>query len=321
MILRKLTLHNFCQFTGSKTFEFAVGEKQNTTVLIGGGGSGKTNILRAIIFCLYSDGQLPKEFNPVSITALEESKQNGSSRVETFVKLEFEHEGMLYQLKRTIQTTQNSNGSIKETKTVELISKRSNAMPEIKTNPAEIDEIIASILDSRLKDYFLLDGDKIVDLSQTDIQKPLQAVHKEPTKEIREKISQVATDLSRQLLVEWDQRQVNRIAVSENYSIEVTDESGNSCFEILAAGQRQVVSLCFIIALAKILSEKDSQGMSFIMDSPFMRLTSEYRAKLVEKFPGLLNQWILIAHEAEIAAEGILILKKFDRLNRHYILE
>jgi len=274
-----------------------------------------------INYLMGRDNQLPKQFNPVSITALEESNRNGSSCVETFVKLEFEHEGMLCQLKRSIQTTQNSNGSIKKTKTVELISKRSNAKPEIKTNPAEIDEIIALILDSRLKDYFLLDGDKIIDLSQTDIQKPLQVVHKEPTKEIREKISQVATDLSRQLLAEWEQRHVNRIAVSENYSIEVTDENGNSCFGILPAGQRQVVSLCFIIALAKILTEENSQEMPFVMDSPFMRLASEYRRRIVEKLPGLLNQWILIAHEAEIAAEGILILKKLNRLNRLYVLE
>jgi len=321
MILTKLKLHNFCQFTGNKTFEFDAAKKQNTTVLIGGGASGKTNILRAILFCLYGNSQLPKGFRPVSINALQENKQNGSNCIETFVELHLEHKGVLYELKRKIEANQYKDESIEETKTVKLILKRSDARPEIKTNPAEIDEIIASILDSRLKDYFLLEGDKIVDLSQTDVRKTLKAVGKELTKEIQGRVAQIATDLSKELLMERDQQHVSRITVSKDYSIEVTNEDGHSCFGILSAGERLVVSLCFVIALAKIIAGEDFHEMSFIMDSPFIRLTSEYRSQLVEKLPGLLNQWILIAHEAEVAKGEIVILKKCNRLNRTYVLE
>ena len=52
MKLIKLTPYNYCQFVGRNTIKFAHEEKGNVTIIIGGGGSGKTNIMRAIIFCL-----------------------------------------------------------------------------------------------------------------------------------------------------------------------------------------------------------------------------------------------------------------------------
>lgn len=167
---------NFRQFKGIQQVAFASeadGHDQNVTVVFGENGRGKTGIFRAVVFCLFGerrlsqDGDVPDaELQLVNVAALEQSE---GKPVETYVELEFSHKGVNYNLRRAMLGMRNGSQTLEELSEVRLVQTASDGNSKV-VEPAEIDRIVGSILDRRVKDYFLFDGEKIERLTRASVE-------------------------------------------------------------------------------------------------------------------------------------------------------
>ena len=171
MILQRLTLKNFRQFRGTQEIEFAAGgksrKKQNVTVIFGENGRGKTGIFRAVMFCLYGDRLLSqdgeveqKELQLVNKTELEESALE-KKPVETFVEIHFSHKGEQFQMKRSLLGLRDGEETLEQLQDLRLIRTKADGNAQIYEDPHDIDAVINSILDARVREYFLFDGEKM----------------------------------------------------------------------------------------------------------------------------------------------------------------
>lgn len=175
MILHKLTLENFRQFRGRQEIEFLVPSKENAnvTVVFGENGRGKTGLFRAIMFCLFGERRLsqdgdvpPDELQLVNVSALESSL---GQPVRTVVELEFTHRDCTYRLRRAILGMHDDGRVIEEDDEIRMFVTPTDG----NTQPVpitEINAVVDSILDRRVKDYFLFDGEKIERLTRASIE-------------------------------------------------------------------------------------------------------------------------------------------------------
>lgn len=176
MKLKHLILKNFRQYLGEHQITFAgVDSEENVTLIRGANGYGKTGIFRAIMFCLYGDKSLDQDnLSPLAakhgLTLVNElllDKQPGTP-VTASVQLCFTHNGEHIVLTREIQGCKNNDGEIAQQDgpvTLELRTSSGDTKPIIKDKD-EITSKINQILPSRLRDFFLFDGERMEKLTR-----------------------------------------------------------------------------------------------------------------------------------------------------------
>lgn len=178
MKLCSLTLENFRQFYEKQHIDFSSSE-QNITVVLGENGNGKTGIFRAIIFCLFNEKELPKDRsdrgadpNKVHLVNLNVLKENVGSPVEAKVELTFINGNKKYFLERYVtDMLENNSGKIRSNLEVGVklsIQNNDGNVETILTKEADVVKEISGIINSRVKDLFFFDGDKIEALSTTN---------------------------------------------------------------------------------------------------------------------------------------------------------
>lgn len=174
MQLKKLILHNFRQFYGTHEILFAVGNR-NVTVVYGANGRGKTGLYRALIFGLYGsrkltqDGDISdKEIILVNKFAIDESDTNGLKTTDGFVTIEFQHKLLDYILTRKLKALKIRDKIVEEIFETKLIIKQPDGNSKIIDDPDEVFKQINLILDARVKEYFLFDGERIEKITRAD---------------------------------------------------------------------------------------------------------------------------------------------------------
>lgn len=172
MKLISIKMNNFRQYYGENNIiNF---NDSNITVVLGENGCGKTGIFRAMMFALFGiteieDDNGDKNIHLVNITKLNE---NIGAIVTAEVVVEVENDGKRYIVKRTYP-------ELKEPKTERIISGKKTVSLKIKEedgnlNPREITDeyevltIMDEIFNSKLKDFYFFNGEKIEALSKTD---------------------------------------------------------------------------------------------------------------------------------------------------------
>jgi DNA sulfur modification protein DndD len=173
MIIETLTLKNFRQFYGKHTLHFSQGKK-NVTVVFGENGRGKTGIFRALMFCLFDERQLSQdgteidehEVHLVNTGALQESRDSDGKPVETYVELVFTHANHQYSLKRSLQSVLHGAERLEEPKELILAIKKPEGNCKMFHDPQEISDHIRGVIDYRVREYFLFDGEKIENLTR-----------------------------------------------------------------------------------------------------------------------------------------------------------
>jgi len=88
----------------------------------------------------------------------------------------------------------------------------------------------------------------------------------------------------------------------------------------ISAGQRQLLSLAFISALAQTASNNRLFQMPLFMDTPFGRLSLEHRRNLINHIPQLCAQWILLATDTELRREEAQKIRETNSLGCFYRL-
>jgi len=138
---------------------------------------------------------------------------------------------------------------------------------------------------------------------------------------VRQELQERASMNFRDLLDRDGTRTLRDVLVSEDYSLEVTDWRGKPFLANVSAGQRQVLSLAFIAALAQIAGGASVLEVPLFMDTPFSRLSTEHRVNLLRLMPQIAPQLILLVTGKEFGAEEQEELEASGRWGRLYLLE
>ncbi|NLD47446.1 MAG: AAA family ATPase [Clostridiaceae bacterium] len=93
----------------------------------------------------------------------------------------------------------------------------------------------------------------------------------------------------------WKTDQFNEIRLDPEFHLEVIDRWNKPSREELSAGERQILSLSFIAAMARLSGEE----APVIMDTPFARLSGIVLQNVAEHLPDLLPQLILFVTDQE----------------------
>jgi DNA sulfur modification protein DndD len=160
MKLISLQLYNFRQFYGKTPQIKFADERENTTVIHGNNGAGKTALLNAFTWVLYE--QFTAAFAApqmlINKRAITEVKEG--SAVECWVELQFASNYQYYQLKRKCYGIKKLDKTVNysETKLFMLVSGDDGKWyPPVESAT----EIIEQILPSSLHQYFFFDGERI----------------------------------------------------------------------------------------------------------------------------------------------------------------
>ncbi len=176
MRLNRIKLVDFRQFKGTQILDFSNEDSRNVTVVYGENGRGKTGIFRALMFCLYGDRSLSQDeltneqkkngLNLVNEVTLKEKIER---KVTSYVEIQFSHKEKQYNINRKISGLMQSDGTIIQNGIDEVELQETeiggNTLPA-KNDPIAVNEIIYKILNQRLRDYFLFDGERIERLTR-----------------------------------------------------------------------------------------------------------------------------------------------------------
>ena len=125
----------------------------------------------------------------------------------------------------------------------------------------------------------------------------------------RKDIDRLCRDLFKSLV--WKKSHFQKIELTENYKLELKDKFGYLANSDMSAGERQVLSLAFITAIAKS-SYKESP---FIIDTPFSRFSEKPRESIAEQIPDKVPQLILFVTDTELTKKSEEIFKnKSDKI-------
>jgi len=138
--------------------------------------------------------------------------------------------------------------------------------------------------------------------------------------EMRQELEDKANGSFRRLLDADGQTTLKGIRVKEDYTLEVVDWKDRPFLANISAGQRQIVSLCFITALAQVAGGSAVLEVPLFMDTPFGRLSYEHRDNLLREIPEVTPQWVLLATETELSEKEQSHLSGSGRWGKFYRL-
>ncbi|MBD2508128.1 AAA family ATPase [Nostoc muscorum FACHB-395] len=167
MKLTSIKLCNFRSFYGTTPeMLLAAGDVQNTTIIHGNNGSGKTSLLNAFTWVLYEkfSAAFASIEQLVNKRAIAEA-QKGQA-VECWVEIGWEHEGKRYRVKRACRGYKNE-GDFDAGKTqLTMWVGADDGKWNIPTQ--QPDDIINQILPATLHQYFFFDGERIEEIVRSD---------------------------------------------------------------------------------------------------------------------------------------------------------
>ncbi|MEB3219378.1 MAG: AAA family ATPase [Nostocales cyanobacterium 94392] len=167
MKLTSIKLCNFRSFYG-KTCEITLAgsNSNNTTIIYGNNGAGKTSLLNAFTWVLYEkfSAAFASVEQLVNKRAIAEAKIG--QRVECWVELAWEHDGKRYRVKRQCRVYKHQQDyDIGKT---ELYMQVAGDDGRWYLPPQQPEEIIGQILPASLHQYFFFDGERIEEIVRSD---------------------------------------------------------------------------------------------------------------------------------------------------------
>jgi DNA sulfur modification protein DndD len=138
------------------------------------------------------------------------------------------------------------------------------------------------------------------------------------SKDKRKELEDEANRVFEKFADESTKKDITNLTIDDQYELGTANWAGKNFLGELSAGQRQLVSLCFITALIRIAGNIE---VPLFMDTPFGRLGGSPREKLLKSVPGLISQWILLATDTEFTSIEADILKNTGHWGKVYVLE
>ncbi|HNP87517.1 MAG TPA: AAA family ATPase [Kouleothrix sp.] len=140
----------------------------------------------------------------------------------------------------------------------------------------------------------------------------IDTVYKSFAEEKRQQIEQRAREIFQSLA--WKGGHFSEVRLSKEYQLDVIDRYGLPARSDLSAGERQVLSLSFIAAMAGV-AEREAP---LVMDTPFGRLSSAHRESITARIPELATQLVLFVTDEELRDQALENLR--PRIGAEYVL-
>jgi DNA sulfur modification protein DndD len=210
----------------------------------------------------------------------------------------------------------------------QLRDEKRNADSAIRKNQAELEQLTRS-LQSKKNDFIKLSKDNDSLKNKIDVFESIsniQAIFKQVIEtyviKMRELLSHQTEVIFKQIISAKDREMIRNITISDKYEIGAIGWNLNSIFNELASGQKQMLSLAFVTALAKLASQQHQKTseMPLFMDTPFAKLDLTNRENLIRNMPFLTNQWILLLTNSEYTPYEQKIMKEIGYVGEVYQL-
>lgn len=138
---------------------------------------------------------------------------------------------------------------------------------------------------------------------------------------MRERLSKESSTIFKKLISSNDREMVSEINITDKYEIEVKGFDNLNITMDLSQGQRQIVSLSFITALASIATKNFSDhSFPLFMDTPFGRISGDNRNQLINNIPSLTSQWVLLLTDTELTSKEEFEFKGTNKVGNFYEL-
>ncbi len=150
----------------------------------------------------------------------------------------------------------------------------------------------------------------------------LNNIYQKYSNNMRIKLSTVTTELFKKLIDESDKQLLKEIKINESYEITAVGWSGDSILWDLSAGQKHIVSLAFVTALAKVAAgEERIIDLPLFIDTPFGNISGNNRDNLLTALPKLTSQLILLVTDTEFTRSEISILNSTNKWDKFYKID
>ncbi|WP_013324881.1 AAA family ATPase [Gloeothece verrucosa] len=179
MKLLSIKFYNFRQFYGKTPEIILASGSQNTTIIHGNNGAGKTTILNGFTWVLYEKFTAAFSSPDLLINKRAINEVNIGTSVECCVEIYFEHESKRYHLKRRCYACRDKDGKVQysQNQFFMLIAGDNGSWYHPLEQP---DDIINNILPESLHQYFFFDGEHIDHIFRSSDKKKIA----EDTKEL-----------------------------------------------------------------------------------------------------------------------------------------
>ncbi|MNC30924.1 hypothetical protein D3C75_792270 [compost metagenome] len=149
----------------------------------------------------------------------------------------------------------------------------------------------------------------------------LKTIQTKFVEEISREVEQLTTTNFRKFIDEDSRQNIHEVKIEKDFSLQVLAWNGVNFLPNLSSGQRQILSLSFIISLLSISGGTD-KALEFplFMDTPFGRISGDNRDNLLRLIPDVTPQWILLATDTEFTRVECAELRKTGRWGEVYRL-
>ncbi|MGW1728128.1 AAA family ATPase [Streptomyces sp. NPDC002306] len=157
MRLLKLTLDNFRVFYGTQLLDLEVTAEKPAILIFGMNGAGKTTLLNAFTWALYGSFSDDVEHQERVINDHAWTQTPFGGVAGASVKVEFEHEGLLFTVLRTVTTTKNTEEQVELTPKL-IVTESEHG---VSTTVANGQDRIQKILPEGLRQFFFFNGERM----------------------------------------------------------------------------------------------------------------------------------------------------------------
>ncbi|MDN4606613.1 AAA family ATPase [Sporosarcina sp. F6_3S_P_2] len=155
-----------------------------------------------------------------------------------------------------------------------------------------------------------------------ELKQDLGIISEEFSVQMREKLKDQTTEIFKMLIDHKDRDLVKRIEINDKFEISIIGWDNTEITQDISQGQRQIVALSFITALAKIAGgEERKVSFPLFMDAPFGRISGNNRDHLISNLPDLTSQWILLLTDTELTYQEEKVFKTTEKLGKWYRLD
>lgn len=178
----------------------------------------------------------------------------------------------------------------------------------LRTKINELEKQIDQARKSEQREILLSRKVKLAQDSSDYIAKVYESFAEEKRKQIEQRTREIFRSLA------WKGGHFGDVRLTEQYNLEVIDRWGQQARPELSAGERQVLSLSFIAAMADVAQRE----APLVMDTPFGRLSSAHRESITLHIPELASQLILFVTDEELRDQALENLR--SRIGAEYTL-
>lgn len=188
----------------------------------------------------------------------------------------------------------------------------------IDTAEKQLERLEAELSDMFKNNQTLAFDSKVLEYVES-IRKNVKEITEEFGSTMRHNLSDLTTDIFKRLIDRKDINLIQKININDKFELEIIGHDEIDITQDISQGQRQIVALAFITALAQIASG-DNILINFplFMDSPFNRLSAKNRDQLIVNIPTLTSQWILLLTDTELTVNEERVFKNNNKLGKFY---